>query len=80
MVRAALKEAPKAKAMQRETIFYRGTKWAEGKPGESGEYREGERESARRRDGRLTPSLFSLLFLRSFDRFHREGGEIVIGV
>ena len=44
MVRAALKEAPKAKAMQRETIFYRGTKWAEGKPGESGEYQEGERE------------------------------------
>ena len=35
MVRAALKEPVKAAALKRETVFYRGTKWAEGKPGES---------------------------------------------
>ena len=38
MVRAALKEPAKSNALKREVIFYRGTKWAEGKPGESGEY------------------------------------------
>ena len=37
MVRAALKEPAKSAALKRETIFFRGTKWAEGKPGESGE-------------------------------------------
>merc|ERR1712188_221617 len=35
MVRAALKEPAKSNALKREVIFYRGTKWAEGKPGES---------------------------------------------
>lgn len=37
MVRAALKEPAKSAALKRETIFFRGTKWAEGKPGETGE-------------------------------------------
>jgi len=36
MVRAALKEPMKSNALKRETIFYRGTRWTEGKPGESG--------------------------------------------
>jgi len=35
MVRAALKEPAKSQALKREVIFYRGTKWAEGKAGES---------------------------------------------
>ena len=35
MVRAALKEPVKAQALKRETVFFRGTKWSEGKPGES---------------------------------------------
>lgn len=35
MVRAALKEPVKTAALRREVVFFRGTKWEGGKPGES---------------------------------------------